>query len=108
MLIRAFPYVKELFSSAQFRVKVWKVNMQKQWVAMEHYRLHMVEEWRDSPYKQATLAAIQSTLTSLLREAGVATSQQQCAICMSRKRRSKVLEFPSTAPIAAGCTNVAA
>ena len=82
--------------------------MQKQWVAMEHYRLHMVEEWPDSPYKQATLAAIQSTLVSLLPEAGVATSQQQCAICMSRKRTSKVLDFPSATPIAAGCTTVAA
>jgi len=82
--------------------------MQKQWVAMEHYRLHMVDEWPDSPYKQATLAAIQSTLASLLREAGAATSQKECAICMSRKKASKVLEFPTTARFAAGCTNVAA
>ena len=93
---------------AQLRVKEWKVDMHQQWVAMEHYRLHMVEEWSDSPYKKATLAGIQSTLASLLREAGVATSQQQCAICMTRKRTSKVLEFPSTAPLAAECANVAA
>ncbi len=75
--------------------------MQKQWVALEHYRLHLVEGWPDTPYKQATLAAIQSTLASLLREGVRATSQQQCAICLSRKRASMVLEFPSTGRIAA-------
>ena len=34
--------------------------MKDQWLAMEHYRLHTVEEWPDSPHKAGELAAIQS------------------------------------------------
>jgi hypothetical protein len=91
----------------QLRVKVWEANMQNQWVAMEHYRLHVVEEWPDSPYKQATLAAIQSTLTSLSREACPVKNQVQCTICASRKR-SRVLQFMDTPRTVAERTNLAA
>jgi hypothetical protein len=40
-----------------------------EWIFMERYRLHTVESWPESPYKDATLAAIRSALAGLLREA---------------------------------------
>lgn len=39
--------------------------MVKRWIAIEHYRMHLVESWPDSDHKQATLAAIRAALASL-------------------------------------------
>ena len=39
--------------------------LQSQWVSMERYRLEVVRTWPPSAYKEATLAAIYSTLASL-------------------------------------------
>jgi len=39
--------------------------MHYEWSAAEHYRSHTVEEWLSSRRKEATLAAIQSSLVSL-------------------------------------------
>jgi len=61
--------------------------MNRQWVTMEHYRLHSVERWPDSPYKEAVIAAIHSALERL-RAASPAPLQEECSICASR-----VLEF---------------
>ena len=36
-----------------------------QWIRMEHYRLHGVEEWPDSSHKDATLISIRSALQRL-------------------------------------------
>jgi len=41
---------------------------QSQWASMERYRLDVVSAWPPSPYKDATLAAIYSTLASLTEE----------------------------------------
>jgi hypothetical protein len=41
--------------------------MRFEWFATEHYRLHSVEEWPDSPHKEAALYAIRSSLDSLTR-----------------------------------------
>ena len=38
-----------------------------EWLAYEHQRLHKVEQWLDSPRKQALLGAIRSTLARLSR-----------------------------------------
>jgi hypothetical protein len=51
-----------------------------EWIAMEHYRLHTVEQWPDGPYKTATLDAIHSSLAGLLR-AAPATLLPDCSIC---------------------------
>ena len=58
--------------------------MNFEWIAMEHHRLHLVEEWPESPYKQAALAAIRSTLEGLLRNqhAGALV----CEVCLNRKK----------------------
>ena len=53
--------------------------MQLEWLATEHYRLHRVEEWPDSPRKEATLAAIHDLVARSAierRNAGVRDLQQ--------------------------------
>ena len=37
-----------------------------QWLQAEHDRLHIVEDWPESAYKRATIAAIHSAMRSLL------------------------------------------
>jgi len=62
--------------------------MHRQWIAMEHYRMHSIENWPDSPYKKAVLEAIHSTLESLRANSPVSLEKPQCVICAS-----KTLEF---------------
>jgi len=50
-----------------------------QWLAMESYRLQCAENWPESPFKQATLAAIWSTIESLSGEV---------------RPSARILEFP--------------
>jgi hypothetical protein len=68
--------------------------MKDQWLAMEHYRLHTVEEWPDGPYKDGALAAIQASVESLIRSGA---GPIDCHICLGRKRRSNVVEMPLAA-----------
>jgi hypothetical protein len=63
------------------------------WLALEHERLHSVEEWPNSPRKQAMLAAIESTLDSLSTHPG-ADATFSCLICGSAKRNLKIMERP--------------
>lgn len=65
--------------------------MLREWIWGEHHRLHIVEEWPDGPYKQAALAAIRSTLGSLLLDFRAAAHHPVCAICDSRRRATVVL-----------------
>jgi hypothetical protein len=58
--------------------------MHRQWIAMEHYRLHCVELWPDSPYKRAVIEAIQSTLKCLRATSPVPLQQPECTFCPSR------------------------
>jgi hypothetical protein len=60
--------------------------MNLEWLAMEHYRLHVVEEWPDGPYKQAAMAAIRSTLDSLAR-GHPETHCPLCEVCSNRARQ---------------------
>jgi len=41
--------------------------MYNEWLAMQHYRIHVMEQWPDGPRKQAGLAAARSTIESLAR-----------------------------------------
>jgi len=67
--------------------------MQNQWVLMEHYRLHTVEEWPEGPRKRATIAAILATLESLAHQG--AQCAPKCSVCEGRKKSATVLEFPT-------------
>jgi len=60
--------------------------MYRDFLAMEHYRLHVMEQWPDSPVKRAALAAVRATLASL---AGLA--EFECDLC----HRGAVIQFPS-------------
>jgi len=68
--------------------------MRHQWIAAEHHRLHTVESWPDSPHKEATLLAIHSKLASLAQDHGASTPS--CEVCLSRRRASGVVRFPSS------------
>jgi len=56
------------------------------WIAMEHYRLHVVENWPDGPRREATLTAIHSKLASFGKQSHVTTGARDCSICSSRAR----------------------
>jgi len=66
--------------------------MQFEWIALEHHRLHTVEEWADSPHKEAALAAIQATIQSLLRIQRPGVSLPLCEICLSRQNSEAGLQ----------------
>lgn len=67
-------------------------QMLRQWVRMEHYRLHCAESWTDSPYKVAVVAAIHSALERL----EAASGPLDCTVCALRKKTTaRVLMFPS-------------
>jgi hypothetical protein len=67
------------------------------WIAVEHYRLHLIERWPDSPHKEAALAAVYSTLASL-GDFRSATASPECVVC--RARKAAVVEFPNALRIA--------
>jgi hypothetical protein len=67
----------------------------EQWIKMEHYRLHCAQEWPDSDYKEAVLAAIHSTLKTLEATSLAAVEQPRCMLCASRQGATGALELPS-------------
>jgi len=83
-------------------------NRIAQSIKMEHYRLHVVEEWPDSPHKQAVLAATRSTLGRLQTDLPSGFELPRCMVCSSRRAGSAVLEFPSASQIAPSITRRAA
>jgi hypothetical protein len=64
-------------------------------LAMEHYRLHVIERWPDGPVKHAGLAAVRSTLESLETIAPTSASLFECATCISDRRTAKLVHFPN-------------
>ena len=68
--------------------------MRYQWIASEHHRLHTVEGWPESPYKEATLRAIHSSLARLMQVPDVAASLPPCEVCLNRRKVSTVVRFP--------------
>ena len=78
-----------------------------QWIKFEHSRLHSVEEWPASPYKDAVLSAIRSTLRRFEAESP-APDPPQCMVCGSRKAAPVVLEFPSRSRASSAITRLAA
>lgn len=70
--------------------------MLNNWLAMEHYRLHVVEQWPDGPRKQAAIAAVRSSLRSLL--ANRPEEEEElfvCSVCGNRAGTGVVVEFPA-------------
>jgi len=72
------------------------VESLRQWVKTEHYRLHCAEEWPDSPYKEAVLAAARSALERLEVAVTDSFDLPACSVCAARRTpAAKVLMFPS-------------
>lgn len=72
-----------------------EIEMQRDWIAFEYYRLELVQQWPNSPYKEAALNAIRSALASLTSEpsavAGLSASGADGNI-----NRATTIEFPNT------------
>jgi hypothetical protein len=68
--------------------------MRSQWIASEHHRLHTVECWPDSPYKEATLRAIRAAIASLTGDSSMPACVPLCEVCLNRRRITTVLRFP--------------
>lgn len=64
------------------------------WLASEHSRIHLIEEWPDGPRKKAALAAARSAVNSLLRSSRSHESAFRCAVCESRRSVPSILEYP--------------
>jgi hypothetical protein len=67
-----------------------------EWIAFEHYRIHVIEQWPDGPKKQAGLASARSVLERMVRIMPDG-SPFACAICASG--RQAVTEMPGNAVI---------
>jgi hypothetical protein len=65
------------------------MDIHAEWIATEHHRLHIVEEWPEGPHKEVALAAIQSSLQSLLQNHQPDCPVPTCEICVGRKRRDR-------------------
>ena len=80
-----------------------------QWMRVEHSRLHCAEGWPDSPYKEAVLTAIRSTMENLKTASPALIESQQCMVCASREaKKSVVLMFPSVPQDSPSITRLAA
>lgn len=60
--------------------------MLSDWISMEHYRLHVVENLPDSHLKQATISAIHSSLARLGQDPHSLAGSAECLICSSRPK----------------------
>jgi len=64
----------------------------RQWIKLEHSRLHRVEEWPESANKDVVLASVHATLNRLEHANGDLAIP--CTVCASRRVKSNVVEFP--------------
>ncbi len=79
-----------------------------QWIKIEHYRLHTVEQWPRSAHKEAVLASIHSALERLYADLPAPFGPPRCMVCASRRAESAVLQFPARPQHAPGITRLAA
>lgn len=66
--------------------------MYAEWVAAEHHRLHIVDNWPEGPHKEAALNAIHSSLQSLLQTTGPDQTLAMCEVCLSQKKANIATE----------------
>jgi hypothetical protein len=69
--------------------------MYEAWLAAEHSRLHLIEQWPDGPRKEAALAAARSAMDGLLRRARTDESGFRCLVCLDRRNGPAIVEYPS-------------
>jgi hypothetical protein len=66
--------------------------MHSEWLAVEHYRIHVIELWPDGPEKEAGLASARSALERLVRTMPKGSSFA-CASCASRPQTVTVIPY---------------
>jgi hypothetical protein len=66
--------------------------MHNEWLAMEHYRIHVMELWPDGPKKEAGLGAARFALGSLGRTVPKASSFA-CTACASRRKPVTMISY---------------
>jgi len=66
--------------------------MHSEWLAAEHYRIHVMEQWPDGPRREAGLAAARSAIESLARTLPQGSSFD-CATCAGRRQTVSVLSL---------------
>jgi hypothetical protein len=57
--------------------------MIRNWLMVEHHRLHLVEQWPESAHRSATLAAIRKSIETLTCNYSGAASHSHCTQCGS-------------------------
>ena len=80
----------------------------EQWMQVEHYRLHCAEQWPESDYKEAVLAAIHCTLKTLGASSLAPVEQPRCLVCASLQAAAVVLELPARSQSPTAITRLAA
>lgn len=58
--------------------------MYTEWLAMEHYRMHLMEQWPEGARKDAGLAAARAAIEGL-EQGAPAGSKFVCDVCANRK-----------------------
>lgn len=66
-------------------------------LAMEHYRLHVVEAWPDGLHKQAVLETIRESLATLTERSPAEVSEFGCIVCGAETARLRVVARRRTA-----------
>jgi len=67
--------------------------MHSERLAMEHYRIHLMESWPDGPRKEAGLASARSALESLARTVPEGSSFA-CSTCAARHTVTVIRHAP--------------
>ncbi len=81
--------------------------MHTEWLAAEHYRLHLMEQWPEGSMKEAGLNAARSALGSLARSLPTGSSYV-CPICASRRHSIATVPRSARAPRERGQSTLAA
>jgi hypothetical protein len=71
--------------------------MHTEWLAAEHYRLHLMEQWPEGSMKEAGLTAARSALDSLTRSLPKGSSYV-CPTCASRRHSIAAVPRAARAP----------
>jgi hypothetical protein len=69
--------------------------MYEAWLAAEHSRLHLIEQWPDGPRKEAALAAARSAVDGLFRRSRSDEPGFRCLVCANRRNGPALVEHPS-------------
>lgn len=74
--------------------------MYTEWLAMEHYRIHLMEEWPESARKDAGLVAARAALQGLELSAP-SGGTFVCDVCASRRAAADRAKCETSARMAA-------